>query len=148
MSARTYSLKSISNDRFLRNFLRQFYLLSKFLTEYCWRCLAWALSRDLMSNKLKTLPILRHRPILRFKNKWYGYTSLTKCKFLIKISVEEYTMVYNSCRIPKNFSYNALPLLPFHCCLFHSQKDLLEFTSDILLVLKSRCSLVGSVLVF
>ena len=33
MSGETYSLKSTSNDRFLRNFSQQFYLLSQFLPE-------------------------------------------------------------------------------------------------------------------
>ena len=36
ISGGTYSLKSISNDRFLRNFSGQFYLLSEFLPENCW----------------------------------------------------------------------------------------------------------------
>ena len=36
MSGGTYSLKSTPNDRFLRNFSWQFYLLSEFLPEICW----------------------------------------------------------------------------------------------------------------
>ena len=35
-SGGTYSLKSISNNRFLRNFSWQFYLLSEFLPEIYW----------------------------------------------------------------------------------------------------------------
>ena len=36
MSDRTYSLTSTPNDRFLRNFSWQFYLLSEFFPEICW----------------------------------------------------------------------------------------------------------------
>ena len=36
ISGSTYSLKSTSNDKFLRNFSWQFYLLSEVLEEICW----------------------------------------------------------------------------------------------------------------
>ena len=64
VSGGTYSFKSTPNDRFLRNFPWQFYLLSVFLAEFRWEeiakeiifrilfcCLTWGLTRSLTSNK-------------------------------------------------------------------------------------------------
>ena len=43
MNGRTYSLKSISNDRFLTNFSWQFHLLTEISPEICWEEVAYGI---------------------------------------------------------------------------------------------------------
>ena len=63
----TYSLKSTPNDRFLRNFSWQFYLLLEFLPEICWEEIAeeilfvWCLACDPTPRRLHEYCILKRQ---------------------------------------------------------------------------------------
>ena len=72
ISSRIYSLNSIPNNRFLKNFLRRFGLLTKplpkicwqaiveeilFHISFCWSCLTWSLNRSLTCNKPTHYPL-------------------------------------------------------------------------------------------